>query len=37
MSGNEFVGKYYSKVSNEVTKPIAEAQVKGAYQYLDRE
>jgi len=35
MSGNEFVSRYYSKVSDEEARPIAEAWVKGAYQYPD--
>ncbi|MGC9226637.1 hypothetical protein [Caldivirga sp.] len=33
MSGSEFVDKYYSKVTNDEAKPIAEAWVKGASHY----
>ena len=33
ISGSEFVDKYYSKVTDDEAKPIAEAWVKGASQY----
>lgn len=35
MSGSEFVSRYYSKVSDEEAKPIAEAWIKGASYYPD--
>lgn len=35
IDGRDFVDRYYSKVGDEEAKPIAEAWVKGAYQYPD--